>query len=89
MLAWLWSSRLTWRASVPVTAVLCLAIVVAAGIPGRAGPVLLVTAAVAWVVLLTRMSDNEARHVAEVARSQGREAPRSRVRRLLYPGGRD
>ena len=84
-LAWLWGSRLTWRATIPSTAVLCLTIVLAAGIPGMVGPVVLITAAAAWLVLLGRMSDNEARHVAALARAQGRPLSGSRVRRLLFP----
>jgi hypothetical protein len=84
-LAWLWGSRLTWRATIPVTAVLCMTIVVFAGIGGTTGGVVLIGAAVVWLLLLSRMSDNEARHIAAVARTEGRTPPESRVRRLLFP----
>ena len=84
-LAWLWGSRLTWRAAVPVTAALGLMVVVAAAIPGITGAVVMIAATVVWLVLIGRMSDNEARHVVAVARAQGREPSRSRVRRLLFP----
>ena len=85
VLAWLWRSRLTWRATIPLTAALCLTIVATAGIGGTPGTVVLIAAAGGWLLLLSRMFDNEARHVAAVARAQGRTPPETRVRRLLFP----
>ena len=80
-----WNARLTWRAAIPVTAVFCLAIVVTAGIGGTPGAVALITLVVGWLLLLSRMSDNEARHLVAVADANGRTVPARRVRRLLLP----
>jgi len=85
LLDWLWRSRLTWRATIPLTAALCLTIVATAGIGGTPGAVVLISAALVWGILLSRMFDNEARHVAALARAKGRTPPERRVRRLLFP----
>jgi len=85
MLSWLWRSRLTWRAAVPLTAALCLAIVATAGIGGTVGGIALIGSVVVWLLLLARLSDNEARHVLATAQASGRPAPERRVRRLLFP----
>jgi len=85
VLPWLWSSRLTWRATVPLTAALCLIIVATAGIGGTPGTTVLIGSVVVWLLLLSRMADNEARHVLAVAHTQGRTPPARRVRRLLFP----
>lgn len=69
----------------PLTAALCLTIVATAGIGGTPGVVVLIAAAVVWGLLLSRMFDNEARHVAAVAVARGRTPPERRVRRLLFP----
>ena len=68
-----------------MTAVLCVAILVTAGIGGTAGAVALLTLVAAWLLLFSRMSDNEARHVLAVANANGRTVPARRVRRLLLP----
>ncbi|MBA3476711.1 MAG: hypothetical protein H0T10_08180 [Actinobacteria bacterium] len=80
-----WNSRLTWSAAIPVTAVLCLAIVATAGIGGTPGAVALISSVVGWLLLLSRMSDNEARHALAVASANGRTAPMRSVRRLFFP----
>jgi hypothetical protein len=80
-----WNSRLTWRAAIQLTAALCLAVLVTAGIDGTPGAVALITVVVAWLLLLSRISDNEARHVLAVARANGRTVPERRVRRLFVP----
>ncbi len=85
VLPWLWSSRLTWRATVPLTAALCVTIVATAGIGGAPGATVLLGSVVVWLLLLSRMADNEARHVLAVARVSGRKVPEYRVRRLLFP----
>jgi len=69
----------------PLTGALCLTIVATAGIGGTPGALVLIAAAVVWGLLLSRMFDNEARHVAAVAVGQGRTPPERRVRRLLFP----
>ena len=69
----------------PLTAALCLTIVATAGLGGTPGAVVLIAAAVVWGLLLSRMFDNEARHVAAVAVARGRTPPERRVRRLLFP----
>ena len=85
MLRQVWNSRLTWRAAIQSTAVLCVAIFVTAGIGGTFGTVALLALVAAWLLLLSRMSDNEARHVLAVATANGRTVPARRVRRLLLP----
>lgn len=85
MLGQIWNARLTWRAAIQATAVLCVAILVTAGIGGTPGAVALLALGAAWLLLLSRMSDNEARHVLAVARANGRTVPARRVRRLLLP----
>lgn len=85
MLRQVWNARLTWRAGIQATAVLCVAILVTAGIGGTVGAVALLTLVAAWLLLFSRMSDNEARHVLAVASANGRTAPARRVRRLLLP----
>ena len=80
-----WNARLTWRAAIPMTAVFCLAIVVTAGIGGAPGTVTLLALVASWLLLLSRMADNEARHVLAVASANGRTVPARRVRRLLLP----
>ena len=85
MLRQVWNSRLTWRAAIQLTLVLCVAILVTAGIGGTPGTVGLLTLVAAALLLISRMSDNEARHVLAVARASGRTVPARRVRRLLLP----
>jgi hypothetical protein len=85
MLRQVWGSRLTWKAAILATAVLCAAIAVTAGIGGTPGTVGLLALVGGWLLLLSRMSDNEARHVLAVAAAGGRTAPARRVRRLLLP----
>ncbi|HUQ22009.1 MAG TPA: hypothetical protein VM049_03250 [Gaiellaceae bacterium] len=85
MLRRVWNARLTWRAGLQATAVLCVAILVTAGIGGAAGAIALLALVAAWLLLFSRMSDNEARHVLAVASASGRTIPLRRVRRLLLP----
>jgi hypothetical protein len=85
MLRRVWNARLTWRAGIQATAVLCVAILVTAGIGGTTGAVALLALVAGWLLLFSRMSDNEARHVLAVASANGRTVPARRVRRLLLP----
>ncbi len=85
MLRRVWNARLTWRAGIQATALLCAAILVTAGIGGTLGVVALLALVAAWLLLFSRMSDNEARHVLAVATASGRTVPARRVRRLLLP----
>ena len=80
-----WNARLTWRAAIPITTVFCLAIVVTAGIGGAPGTVTLLGLVASWLLLLSRMADNEARHVLAVATANGRTVPARRLRRLFLP----
>jgi hypothetical protein len=80
-----WNSRLTWKAAIQLTVVLCVAILVTAGIGGTLGTVALLVLVAAALLLISRMSDNEARHVLAVASANGRTVPARRVRRLLLP----
>jgi hypothetical protein len=80
-----WNARLTWRAAIQLTVVLCVAILVMAGIGGTLGTVALLVVVAAALLLISRMSDNEARHVLAVANADGRTVPPRRVRRLLLP----
>ena len=85
MLRRVWNARLTWRAAIQLTVVLCVAILVMAGIGGTLGTVALLVLVAAVLLLVSRMSDNEARHVLAVASANGRTVPARRVRRLLLP----
>ena len=62
-----------------------MATLVTAGIGGTPGTVGLLALVAAWLLLLSRMSDNEARHVLAVASANGLTVPARRVRRLLLP----
>ena len=85
MLASVWRSRFTWKASFGLTAAGCLTILTAAGIQGTPGTVFALVFLAGWFVLLMKMSDNEARHVVRLARAKGSPAPARHLRRLLVP----
>src|SRR3954471_12309781 len=55
MLARVWRSRFTWRASLGLTAAGCLTIFTAAGIQGTAGTVFALVFLVGWFVLFGKM----------------------------------
>ncbi len=85
MIAWVWNSRLTWRASFVVTAALCMAVLGSTGIGGAATGAVTATTLTGWLFVISRLADNEARHAAVVAIAKGRPVPRQRLRRLLFP----
>ena len=85
MLAQVWRSRFTWKASLGLTAAGCLTIVAAAGIEGTPGTVFALIFLAGWFVLFGKMADNEARHAVRVAQAKGSPAPRRHLRRLLVP----
>ncbi|MDQ3068064.1 MAG: hypothetical protein M3R12_13095 [Actinomycetota bacterium] len=85
MLGWIWRSRLTVSAAVVVTTATCLAIFAGTGIGGMPGLVVSATTIVVWLFVVSRLLDNEARHVAAVAQARGRPIPVRRLRRLLFP----
>jgi hypothetical protein len=85
MLARVWRSRLTWRTSIGLTAVACLAFLATAGLEGTAGTIFAVVFFMGWFVLMIKMADNEARHVVQLARQKGTPAPKRQLRTLLVP----
>jgi hypothetical protein len=85
MLARVWRSRLTWRTSITLTAVACLAFLATAGIEGTPGTIFALVFFLGWFVLLIKMADNEARHVVQLAQQKGSPAPRRQLRTLLVP----
>ena len=85
MIARVWRSRFTWKASLGLTAAGCLTIFTAAGIQGTPGTVFALVFLVGWFVLLVKMADNEARYVVQLARTKGSPAPARHVRLLLVP----
>jgi hypothetical protein len=85
MLARVWRSRFTWKASLGLTAAGCLTILTAAGIQGTPGTVFALVFLAGWFVLLGKIADNEARYVVQLARTKGSPPPARHVRRLLVP----
>ncbi len=85
MLARVWTSRFTWRASLGLTVAGCLTIFTAAGIQGTAGTVFALVFLAAWFVLFGKMAENEARYAVRVARTSGSRPPKRHLRRLLVP----
>ena len=85
MLARVWRSRLTWRASIALTASACLIFLATAGISGTPRTIVALVFLLGWIGLLARMADNEARHIARLAQAKGSPAPEWRLRRLLFP----
>ena len=85
MLARVWRSRLTWRTSIALTAVACLAFLATAGIEGTPGTIFAVVFFMGWFVLMIKMAENEARHVVQLARQKGTPAPKRQLRTLLVP----
>jgi dolichol kinase len=85
MLARLWRSRLTWTASIAVTAAVCVLFLATAGIGGTPGAIIALVLILGWAVLLGKMSENEARHVASLASAKGSAIPKRHLRTLLIP----
>jgi hypothetical protein len=85
MLARIWRSRLSWRTTFALTAIGSLTILAAAGIEGTPGTVFALVFLVGWFALLGKMSENEARHVVQLAQRKGTPTPKRQTRMLLFP----
>jgi len=87
MLARVWRSRFTWKASLGLTAAGCLTIFTAAGIQGTPGTVFALVFLVGWFVLLVKMSDNEARYVVQLRERKGLRRRHGMSTGSSFPGG--